>query len=227
MKNTMIPLIRTACGWLAILSGLTVGLMGCGSQSVKKAIDKAKTAVNNTATKMQQKVVEASRPSASSISLVLENREEPLVIEGGKANIAALKGRPLVVNIESTVGAKGEYPKFFLSLHHKGTAVAELVGKSHDANIYFQETPNGLLYATQLAKPAKVLISAGDELYVVAKLENAELQDVSGQAILHLKGDLTALVPQPKKKEEPKAEDKASAPVSPKDKMKAAEGGKK
>jgi hypothetical protein len=229
MKNTMIPLFRAACWNLALLGGLSVGLFGCGSETVKKAIDKTKKAVTNTASKVKESVAEAGRPTTSAVSLTLSNHDEPLAIEGGKAFIAKLKDRPLVVNIESTSGKKGEYPKYFITFRNKATKVADLIGKSLDATMYFQETPISPMFATQLAKPARVSVTAGDEYYVTAKLESADLVDSTGQASLNITGTVTVLVPQPKPKEEPKApaeKDKKKGPVSAADKMKAAEGGK-
>ena len=227
MKNTMIPLFRVACWNLALFGGLSVGLFGCGSESVKKAIDKAKTAVTKTATNVKASVEEAARPSASAVSFTLSNRTEPLTIDGGKAFIATLKDRPLVVNLESTSGKKGEYPKYFITFKNKASKVSDLIGKSIDATMYFQESPISPLFATQLANPARVAVTAGDEFYVTAKLESADMVDSTGQASLNVKGTVTLLVPQPKPKVEPKAPaEKKNSPVSAQDKIKAAEGGK-
>ena len=68
------------------------------------------------------------------------------------------------------------------------------------------------MYITQSDKPAQVTIEAGDDTFVTAKFEKAELFDSSGQDTAILSGKLTGLIPQPPKPPaDKKADDKKKA----------------
>jgi hypothetical protein len=222
----MIPVVRTMCGVVAMILGFLLGTGGCGGETVKKAADAVKKQTSKAGKSLAAAVQESTRPTKTSIKLQVAGQEKPVEITNGSALVAALAGRPVLINVQTLTGTGNEYPKFFLTAQAPGGAAADLVGKSLDASIYYQEKPHLALYSTPLDKPAKVLLEAADEAYVQLKLENAELIDPSAQLNVNLTGSVVALVPQPKVKETPKADEakeKKKGPVSAADKIKAAE----
>ena len=210
MNAPTIPLPPALCSVaILILGSLLTFTMGCGSKAVTKALDKAKQQIQTTTQAATETIQQSARPNASSFEFRIEGVKEPLLVKTGRAEFAAIEKRPLVVNFMNTSGrdASSTYPTFLVSVHANVATLAEMVGKSHPARIFLHVKQAQAMYCTTRDRPAQVTIEAGDEFYVTAKFDKAELFDSTGQESIMLNGKLTGLIPQPPK---PKDDKKAT-----------------
>ncbi|HRX79053.1 MAG TPA: hypothetical protein P5307_08320 [Pirellulaceae bacterium] len=187
---------------MAILM-LAIIAVGCSKEDLTGALDKAKNAVSENATKAKDAVqakmestteqVQEQLNLAGSIELTAGD-----VVKTDACYVSLIPqgaGRPTVLQLQSYRDAEREsFPSVFLQAHVQANSITELVGEPLAARLFVQRVAEGPILFSDVDAPVELKITAIENNLVSAQLTGSKLRDTTTGAEIPVTGSISGVL---------------------------------
>ena len=187
---------------MAILM-LAIIAVGCSKEDLTGALDKAKNAVSENATKAKDAVqakmestteqVQEQLNLAGSIELTAGD-----VVKTDACYVSLIPqgaGRPTVLQLQSYRDAEREsFPSVFLQAHVQANSITELVGEPLAARLCVQRVAEGPILFSDVDAPVELKITAIENNLVSAQLTGSKLRDTTTGAEIPVTGSISGVL---------------------------------
>jgi hypothetical protein len=182
---------------------LAIVAVGCSKEDLTGALDKAKNAVSENATKAKDAVqakmesttekVQEQLSLAGSIELTAGD-----VVKTDACYVSLIPqgaGRPTVLQLQSYRDAEREsFPSVFLQAHVQANSITELVGEPLAARLFVQREAEGPMLFTDIDAPVELKITAIENQVVSAQLTGSKLRDTTTGAEIPVTGSINGVL---------------------------------
>ncbi len=186
----------------AVIVMMAIIAIGCSKEDLTGALDKAKNAVSENATKAKDAVqakmgatteqVQQQLNLAGNIELTAGD-----IVKTDACYVSLLPqgaGRPTVLQLRSYRDAEREsFPSVFLQAHVTANSMAELVGEPLAARLFVQRVAQGPILFSDISTPIELKIISVEDRLISAELSGTKLRDTSTGAEMPVTGKLTGV----------------------------------
>lgn len=182
---------------------IAIVAIGCSKEDLTGALDKAKNAVSENATKAKDAVQAKMESTTEQVQEQLNLAGSIELTAGDMVKTDACyvslipqgAGRPTVLQLQSYRDAEREsFPSVFLQAHVQANSITELIGEPLAARLFVQRDAEGPVLFSDVDSPIELTITGVENQVISAQLTGSKLRDTTTGAEIPVTGSISGVL---------------------------------